>query len=163
MADIYLRSLYHFTSLVIQDRQPGEWDSEELRSCHFLLTPSTYCPHFEDNTFVCIFMKENEYNVIKISLEFICLGPAHNRWDKIPEMGLHQTDIMALPEPMLTKLTDVYTCHQAIRLAYLPLDKMATISQIIFSNVFLSMKIFEFRLKFHWNLGRLTIFQHWFR
>ena len=31
-------------------------------------------------------------------------------------------------------------------------DKMADISQTIFSNIFSSKKMFEFRLKFHWNL-----------
>ena len=45
-------------------------------------------------------------------------------------------------------------------------DKMADISQTTFSNVFSSMKVYEFRLKFHWSwLLRIkwTIFQHWFR
>ena len=40
-------------------------------------------------------------------------------------------------------------------------DKMNNISQTTFS-----MKMFEFRLKFHWSLFprvQLTIFQHWFR
>ena len=46
------------------------------------------------------------------------------------------------------------------------LDKMAAISQTTLSNTFSWMKIFEFRLKFHWSLFpriQLTIFQHWFR
>ena len=41
-----------------------------------------------------------------------------------------------------------------------------SISQMTFSNVFSSMKMFEFRLKFHLSLFprvQLTIFQHWFR
>ena len=45
-------------------------------------------------------------------------------------------------------------------------DEMNNISQTTFSNVFSSMKMFEFRLKFHWSLFarvHLTIFQHWFR
>ena len=45
-------------------------------------------------------------------------------------------------------------------------DKMDTISQTILSNAFSWMKIFEFRLKFHWSLFlrvQLTIFQHLFR
>ena len=45
-------------------------------------------------------------------------------------------------------------------------DKMADISQTTLSNPFSLMKIFEFRLKFHWSLFQrfqLTIFQHWFR
>ena len=43
---------------------------------------------------------------------------------------------------------------------------MDTISQTTFSSAFSWMKIFEFRLKFHWSLFlrvQLTIFQHWFR
>ena len=45
-------------------------------------------------------------------------------------------------------------------------QKMDAISQTTFSNEFSWMKIFEFRLKFHWSLFlrfQLTIFQHWFR
>ena len=45
-------------------------------------------------------------------------------------------------------------------------DKMAAISQTTFSNVFSWMKMYEFRLRFHWSLFprvQLTIFQHWFR
>ena len=45
-------------------------------------------------------------------------------------------------------------------------DKMAAISQTTFSNAFSWMKMYEFRLWFHWNLFlmfQLTIFQHWFR
>ena len=44
--------------------------------------------------------------------------------------------------------------------------KMAAISQTTFSNAFSWMKMYEFRLKFHWTLFpgvQLTIFQHWFR
>ena len=45
-------------------------------------------------------------------------------------------------------------------------DELNNISQTTFSNVFSSMKMIEFRLKFHWSLFpmvQLTIFQHWFR
>ena len=45
-------------------------------------------------------------------------------------------------------------------------DKMDAVSQTIFSNAFSWMKIYAFRLKFHWGLFlrvKLTIFQHWFR
>ena len=45
-------------------------------------------------------------------------------------------------------------------------DKMATIFQTTFWNAFSWMKMFEYRLKFHWNLFlrvQLIIFQHWFR
>ena len=45
-------------------------------------------------------------------------------------------------------------------------DKMNVISQTIFSSTFTSMKMLEFRLKFHWSFFRrvqITIFQHWVR
>ena len=48
-------------------------------------------------------------------------------------------------------------------LTHLPLDKMATVSQTIFSDAFSWMKMFEFWLKFHWSLFpsvQLTISQH---
>ena len=44
--------------------------------------------------------------------------------------------------------------------------QMDAISQTPFSNAFSWMKMFEFRLKFHWSLFprvQLTISQHWFR
>ena len=44
--------------------------------------------------------------------------------------------------------------------------QMDAISQTTFSNAFSWMKMFEFRLKFHWSLFprvELTILQHWFR
>ena len=50
-----------------------------------------------------------------------------------------------------------------VPLTHLPLDKMAAISQTIFSGAFSWMKSFVFWLKFHWNLFQLTISQHWFR
>ena len=45
-------------------------------------------------------------------------------------------------------------------------DKMDAISQTTCSSAFSGMKMFEFRLRFHWSLFRrvqLTIIQHWFR
>ena len=45
-------------------------------------------------------------------------------------------------------------------------DEIDAITQTTFSNGFSWMKMFEFRLKFHWSLFprvQLTIFQHWFR
>ena len=45
-------------------------------------------------------------------------------------------------------------------------DKMAAVSQTMFSNAFSWMKMYEFRLHFHWSLVlrlQLMIFQHLFR
>ena len=51
-------------------------------------------------------------------------------------------------------------------LTYWCRDKMAAISQTIFSKVFSRMKMIEFRLIFHWSLFpiiQLILFRHWFR
>ena len=51
------------------------------------------------------------------------------------------------------------------KLTYWYRDKMATIFQT-FSNTFSLMKMYKFRLRFHWSLFprvKLTKFQHWFR
>ena len=45
-------------------------------------------------------------------------------------------------------------------------DKMAAIFQTTFSNAFSWMRMYRFRIRFHWSLfprDQLTIFQHWFR
>ena len=54
----------------------------------------------------------------------------------------------------------------SISLTHWGRDKMATVFQTTFSNTFSWMKMYEFRLRFHWRLFPrfdLTIFQHWFR
>ena len=53
--------------------------------------------------------------------------------------------------------------HRALR--HWGWDKMAAIMQTTFSNLFSWMKMYEFCLRFQWNLfprSELTIFQHWF-
>ena len=56
--------------------------------------------------------------------------------------------------------------HPSHSWVFLPLDKMATTSQMIFSYAFSWMKSFVVWLKFDWGLFprvQLTITQHWFR
>ena len=64
-----------------------------------------------------------------------------------------------------------YMCDRVFRytrvkvLTHWGRDKIDAISQTTFSSAFPWMKMFEFRLKFHWSLFlrvHLTIFQHWF-
>ena len=58
-----------------------------------------------------------------------------------------------------------YTLKYAHLLTHWGRYKMAAISQTIFSNAFSWMKIYEFRLRFHWSLFlvvQTTISQHWF-
>ena len=69
---------------------------------------------------------------------------------------------------LLTKyqwIRKAFPCHH-IDLTLWGRDKMDAISQTTYSNAFSWMKMYEFRLKFHWSLFpwiQLTIFQHWFR
>ena len=54
----------------------------------------------------------------------------------------------------------------AYYLAHWGWDKMAAVSQTMFSNAFCLMKMYEFHLKCHWSLFlrfQLTIFRHWLR
>ena len=60
----------------------------------------------------------------------------------------------------------VCLCLFIVTLTHWGRDKMAAIFQTTFSDGFSWMKMYEFRLTFHWSvfLGvPLTIFQHWFR
>ena len=53
-----------------------------------------------------------------------------------------------------------------VSLTYWGRDKMAAIFQTTLLKSFSWMKMYKFRLRFHWSLFpmvQLTIFQHWFR
>ena len=66
-------------------------------------------------------------------------------------------------EGNFTSTHELYPQHV---LTHFPLDKMAAISQTIFSDAFSWMKNFVFWLKFHWSLllrVQLAVTQHWFR
>ena len=110
-----------------------------------------------------------------ISLNFILEILSHNNSELNQVMALCQTGTKPLPEPTLTQLTDAYLHLQASMIylmkclnirqhfeSHLPLDKIATILQKIFSDAFAWMKSFAFWLKFHWTLFlrvQLTISQ----
>ena len=70
------------------------------------------------------------------------------------------------PKMALFIWLDIYGSFHLDVLTHLPQDKMAAISQTIFSDAFSLMKSFLFWLKFHWSLFlrfQLTITQCWFR
>ena len=77
--------------------------------------------------------------------------------------------IMINQDPLDPLLTGSLTHQYVIKGQYVNTFRprqMDAISQTTFSNAFSWMKMFEFRLKFHWSLFlrfQLTIFQHWFR
>ena len=60
----------------------------------------------------------------------------------------------------------VVRARQSLNSTHWGRDKMVTNFQTTFSNAFSWMKMFKFRLRFHWSLFprvQLAIFQHWFR
>ena len=63
-------------------------------------------------------------------------------------------------------MTRHHVMHYSLWINTLRWNKMAAILQTIFSNEFSWMKIYEFRLQFHWSLFlrvQLKTFHHWFR
>ena len=76
---------------------------------------------------------------------FHSLNTLHVHWSRQPRVFRHLTSFL---------------------LTHWARDKMDAISKTTFSSAFSWMKMFEFRLKFHWGLFlrvQLTIFHHWFR
>ena len=70
--------------------------------------------------------------------------------------------------PCCTYLISILSLRisRRLQLTHWGRDKMDAIFQTTFSNGYSWMKIYEFRMKFHWSLFlrfQLTIFQHWFR
>ena len=69
-------------------------------------------------------------------------------------------------DPVTGNAVSSFHCHCLILLTHWGQDKIADISQTTFSNAFSWMKMYEFRLRFHWSLFlrfQLTVFQYWFR
>ena len=89
----------------------------------------------------------------------------HHNLDKVmPSSEVNQQKALNLVPPI--SLITIYNVVWSVKM-YLTLwgrDKWTPFTT--FSNGFSRMKMFEFRLKFHWRLFlrfQLTIFQHWFR
>ena len=162
------------------------------------LRPRQHGRHFADNIFKCIFLNENIWIPIIISLRFVPMGPINNIPALVQIMAWRHPGDKPLSEPMMVCLLThicvaqpqrvnktykiqlsycfhVYTMperhtwrtlNMSLVLTHWGRDKMAAILQTTFSNIFSWMKMYEFRLRFHWSLFlsfELTIFQHWFR
>ena len=65
-----------------------------------------------DDIFNRIFMNENVWILIKISLKFVPKGPIDTKPALVQVMTWCQTGDKPLPEPMLTQFIDVYMGHQ---------------------------------------------------
>ena len=167
---------------------------EQTSPCqeHSKVTPNILRPEqngcqFADNIFKCIFLDENHYMLIQNPLKFVRWGSIDKKSALVQMMTLYQTGTKSLPsgangDPVHWHFS---LCHWANFLSQIglpllwwnkdvmnsivnssPLDKMAPISQTIFSDAYLWMKSSVFWLKFHWSLFlrvELTIAQHWLR
>ena len=124
----------------------------------FMQTSVGSSNHFCDTyrcTFVCI-------QFIRSSFLEICRGV----WD-LPHWVIY---LLPPSTPMLwvhEVITAIFqTPWTPASLTHWGREKIDAILQTTFSNAFSRMKMYEFRLGFHWSLFlrvQLTIFQHWFR
>ena len=69
--------------------------------------------HFTDDIFKRIFLNENVWISIDISLKFIPKGPIDNVPVLVQIMAWHQPDDKPLSEPMMVWFTDAYMHHSA--------------------------------------------------
>ena len=64
-----------------------------------------------DDIFKCIFLNENDWISIKISLKFVPRSPIDNKPALVQVMAWRRTGDKPLPEPMMTQFTDAYMRH----------------------------------------------------
>ena len=69
--------------------------------CTDTLRPRQYGRHFTDDIFRCIFLNENVWIPIKISLNFVSKGPINNIPAFVQKMAWHQPGDKPLSEPMM--------------------------------------------------------------
>ena len=69
--------------------------------------------HFADDIFKCIFLNENTWISIKISLRFVPEGPINIIPALVQIMAWRRTGDKPLSEPMMIQFNDAYMCHSA--------------------------------------------------
>ena len=120
------------------------------------LRPRQNGRHFADDILKCIFLNENVWIPIKISLKFVPKGPINNIPALVQIMALRGPGHKPLSEPVMVRLS-THIC-QLTRwglvtpmqwLTHLPLDKMAAFWQKTISDAVSWMKMIEFQFEFH--------------
>ena len=116
--------------------------------------------------------RENTFENVACKIAAILFRPQYVDNDLNLRMKSHRIDF-SITGPLCGESIGVVSQHRGtvtsetvMFLTHCGRDKMAAIFQTTFSNAFSWMKMFEFRLRFHWSLFPmvwLTIFQHWFR
>ena len=69
--------------------------------------------HFADDIFKWIFLNENVWILIKISLKFVPNGPIDIMLALVQIMAWRQTGNKPLSEPMMTYVVNAYMCHSS--------------------------------------------------
>ena len=92
-----------------QMRSLGTWGHQQ--TCFWLntLRPRQNGRHFADNIFKCMFLNENVWIPIKVSLKFIPKGPINNISALVQTMAWRRSGDKPLSEPMMVRLpTHIY-------------------------------------------------------
>ena len=124
--------------------------------------------HFADDIFKCIFLNENVWIPIKISLKLVPKGPINNIPVLVQIMAWRRPGDEPSSEPMLVFVpTHICVTRPQWVNTLRPGQNDHNFADI-FKCIFLKMKMkmYKFLLRFHWSLFarvQLTIFQHWFR
>ena len=119
--------------------------SMEQNTQWLVISLSKFSPDMNYQCYLWLFQSANNKHIT---------WPTCHNWAGMGALAASIHFIVALFWPILAYLT------------YWGRNKMAAISQTMFSNEFSWMKMFEFRLRFHWNLFprvQLAISQHRFR
>ena len=75
------------------------------------LRPRQNGRHFPDDIFKCIFLNENVWILINISLKFVPRGPIHNIPAFVQIMAWRRTGDKPLSEPINKLTADAYMRH----------------------------------------------------
>ena len=67
--------------------------------------------HFRDDFFTCVFLNENIYISINISLKFVPNGPINNILALVQIMARHRSGDKPLFEPILVCFINAYMRH----------------------------------------------------
>ena len=97
-----------------------------INDSHNTLRPGQNGRHFPDDTFKCIFLNENIYISINISLKFVPKVPINNIPTLVPIMAWRRPGDKPLSEPMMVRLpTHICVSRPQWVNALLPFDAMS--------------------------------------
>ena len=129
------------------------------------LRPRQNGRHFADDTFNRIFMNENVWILIKISMKFVPKGPINNIPALVQIMAWRRPGNKPLSEPMMVSLTMHICVTRPQWVNSLKSEQNGWVLQTTFSVYFLEQKLCYF-FQFQMNLFLKVQFStshHWFR